>query len=37
MYANHYSGIVYLPMVVGRIAGAIHGDAAAGPGRAASR
>jgi len=33
MEANHYSGIVYLPMVMARIAGEIHGTSAAGAAR----
>ena len=32
MEANHYSGIVYLPMVMARIAGEIHGQAGAAAG-----
>lgn len=35
MEANHYSGIIYLPMVMARIAGEIHGKPAAAGGTAA--
>lgn len=32
MEANHYSGIIYLPLVMARIAGEIHGQPASGDG-----